>query len=44
MKSGSMARLGVAPSIGSVQDFAAFIADVSPRWADIVKASGTQID
>jgi tripartite-type tricarboxylate transporter receptor subunit TctC len=39
-----MARLGVAPSIGSVKDFAAFIADEAPRWADIVKVSGTQID
>ena len=40
----SMARLGVAPSIGSVADFAAFIADEAPRWAEIVKASGTQIE
>jgi tripartite-type tricarboxylate transporter receptor subunit TctC len=40
----SMARLGVAPSIGSVQDFASFIAGEAPRWADIVKVSGTQID
>ena len=40
----SMARLGIAPSLGSVQDFEAFIADEAPRWAEIVKASGTQID
>ena len=40
----SMARLGIAPSIGSVKDFEAFIADEAPRWAEIVKASGTQID
>jgi tripartite-type tricarboxylate transporter receptor subunit TctC len=40
----SMARLGIAPSIGSVKDFEAFIADETPRWAEIVKASGTQID
>ena len=39
-----MKRLGVAPSIGSVQDFAGFIADETPRWADIVKVSGTQIE
>jgi tripartite-type tricarboxylate transporter receptor subunit TctC len=39
-----MARLGVAPSIGSVKDFADFIAGEAPRWADIVKVSGTQID
>jgi tripartite-type tricarboxylate transporter receptor subunit TctC len=40
----SMARLGIAPSIGSVKDFEAFIADEAPRWAEIVKVSGTQID
>ena len=38
----SMPRLGVAPSIGSPKDFAAFIADEAPKWADIVKASGVQ--
>jgi tripartite-type tricarboxylate transporter receptor subunit TctC len=40
----AMARLGVAPSIGSVTDFARFIADEAPKWADIVKVSGAQID
>ena len=40
----SMTRLGVAPSIGSVQDFAAFIADEAPKWREIVKASGVQIN
>jgi tripartite-type tricarboxylate transporter receptor subunit TctC len=39
-----MARLGIAPSIGSVQDFAAFIADETPKWADIVNAAGVQIE
>jgi tripartite-type tricarboxylate transporter receptor subunit TctC len=39
-----MARLGVEPSPGSVRDFENFIADETPKWADIVKASGTQID
>ena len=39
-----MTRLGVAPSIGSVQDFAVFIADETPKWADIVKVAGVQID
>ena len=39
-----MARLGVAPSPGSVRDFESFIADETPKWADIVKASGTQIE
>jgi tripartite-type tricarboxylate transporter receptor subunit TctC len=40
----SMMRLGIAPSLGTVQDFEAFIADEAPRWAEIVKTSGTQID
>jgi tripartite-type tricarboxylate transporter receptor subunit TctC len=40
----SMERLGIAPSLGSVQDFEAFIADEAPRWAEIVKVSGTQIE
>ena len=40
----SMMRLGIAPSIGSVKDFAGFIADEAPRWADIVKVAGVQVD
>jgi tripartite-type tricarboxylate transporter receptor subunit TctC len=40
----AMERLGVAPSIGSPKDFAAFIADEAPKWERIVKASGVQIN
>ena len=40
----SMQRLGIAPSIGTVKDFADFIADETPRWAEIVRVSGTQIE
>jgi tripartite-type tricarboxylate transporter receptor subunit TctC len=40
----SMTRIGVAPSIGTPQDFAAFIADETPKWDAIVKASGVQIN
>jgi len=40
----SMTRLGVDGSPGSPQDFAAFIADEAPKWADIVKASGVKVD
>ena len=40
----SMHRLGIAPSIGSVKDFASFIAGETPRWADIVAASGVQVN
>ena len=43
MKEG-MARLGVAPSLGSAKDFANFIADEAPKWADIVKAAGVQVE
>jgi tripartite-type tricarboxylate transporter receptor subunit TctC len=40
----SMKRLGIAPSLGSVKDFAAFIADEAPKWDRIVKASGVQVN
>jgi len=40
----SMRRLGIAPSIGSVKDFASFIADEAPRWADIVAKSGVEVN
>jgi tripartite-type tricarboxylate transporter receptor subunit TctC len=40
----SMQRLGIAPSPGSPQDFAAFIADEAPKWANIVKESGVKVE
>jgi tripartite-type tricarboxylate transporter receptor subunit TctC len=40
----SMRRIGVAASIGSPQDFAAFLADEAPKWQDIVQSSGVQIN
>jgi tripartite-type tricarboxylate transporter receptor subunit TctC len=40
----SMRRLGIAPSIGSIKDFAAFIAEETPKWADIVAKSGVQVN
>ncbi len=43
MKDG-MTRLGISPSIGSVKDFADFIADEAPKWADIVRVAGVQIE
>jgi tripartite-type tricarboxylate transporter receptor subunit TctC len=39
----AMTKLGISPSIGSVKDFSDFIAAEAPRWADIVKVSGTQV-
>jgi tripartite-type tricarboxylate transporter receptor subunit TctC len=40
----SMAKLGFEAKIGSPREFAAFIAEELPRWADIVKSSGASID
>jgi tripartite-type tricarboxylate transporter receptor subunit TctC len=40
----AMKRLGVAPSIGTPADFAAFLADEAPKWQEIVQSSGVQIN
>jgi len=40
----SMRRLGIEPRIGTVKDFASFIADEAPKWADIVAKSGVQVN
>jgi tripartite-type tricarboxylate transporter receptor subunit TctC len=40
----SMDKLGIEATIGSPQDFAAFIADEAPKWARIVEASGVKVD
>jgi tripartite-type tricarboxylate transporter receptor subunit TctC len=40
----SMAKLGIEATIGSPQDFAAFIAAEAPKWARIVEASGVKVD
>jgi len=40
----SLAKLGFEPKIGQPQDFAALIADEVPKWAEIVKLSGANID
>jgi tripartite-type tricarboxylate transporter receptor subunit TctC len=39
----AMAKLGMAPKIGSPQDYAKFIAEETPRWNGIVKATGIKI-
>jgi tripartite-type tricarboxylate transporter receptor subunit TctC len=43
MKS-SLAKLGFEPEIRQPQDFAAFIGNEAPKWAEIVKLSGVTID
>jgi len=40
----SMHKLGVEATIGSPQDFAAFIADEAPKWARIVADSGVKVE
>ena len=40
----SMSELGFEPKIGTPQEFARFIADESPRWSAMVKASGAKVD
>ncbi len=38
----AMAKLGMETKIGSPQDYAAFIAEETPRWNAIVKATGVK--
>jgi tripartite-type tricarboxylate transporter receptor subunit TctC len=40
----NMAKLGIEATLGSPQDFAAFIANEAPKWARIVEASGVKIE
>jgi tripartite-type tricarboxylate transporter receptor subunit TctC len=40
----SMTRLGVEGRPGSPQEFAAFVLDEAPKWAEIVKASGVPVN
>lgn len=40
----AMERLGVDAIIGSPQEFAAFIAEEQPKWAQIVEASGVKVE
>ena len=40
----SMGKLGFDAKVGSPQDFANFIADETPRWRGIVKATGVKME
>ena len=40
----SLAKIGLEPTITSPQDFAAFIAAETQRWAAVVKAAGIKVD
>ena len=36
----SLARLGIDPSTGTREEFAAMIAEIGPKWAEIVRVTG----
>jgi tripartite-type tricarboxylate transporter receptor subunit TctC len=40
----TLAKLGANPGGGSPQDFAALIAEETPRWAAVVKTAGVRVD
>ena len=40
----NLARFSAIAKTGSPEDFAAFLADEMPRWAEIVKLSGAKVD
>ena len=38
-----LARLGIEPNPGSVKDFSDYIAEVTPRWKEIVRVTGIKV-
>ena len=40
----TLKRLGAEGEVGSPQDFAAFLAEETQKWAAIVKSSGVRLD
>ena len=38
-----LARLGIEPNSGSVKNFADYIAEVTPRWKEIVRITGIKV-
>ena len=40
----NLMKLSALTQPGSPQDFAAFIADQSPKWAELVRLSGASIE
>ena len=37
-------RLGAEIKVGSPSDFAAFIAEEGPKWAEVIKSSGMKLE
>ena len=48
LKSGEMretlTRLGAEVKAGTPADFAAFVADEAPKWAEVIKSSGMKLE
>jgi tripartite-type tricarboxylate transporter receptor subunit TctC len=48
LKSGEMRetlmRLGADVKAGTPADFAAFVADEAPKWAEVIKSSGMKLE
>jgi len=40
----SLIKLSAVPKIGTPQDFAAFLADQTPKWAALVKLTGAKVE
>jgi tripartite-type tricarboxylate transporter receptor subunit TctC len=40
----AMTKLGMDAKIGSPQDYARFVAEETPRWTEIVKATGIKVE
>jgi tripartite-type tricarboxylate transporter receptor subunit TctC len=38
-----LARLGIEPNSGSIQNFSDFIAEATPRWKEIVRVTGIRV-
>ena len=38
-----LVKLGIEPNPGSVKNFSDFIAEVTPRWKEIVRVTGIKV-
>ena len=40
----TLLRLGAEVKAGTPSDFAAFVADEAPKWAEVIKSSGMKLE
>jgi hypothetical protein len=40
----TLTRLGADVKAGTPGDFAAFVADEAPKWAEVIKSSGMKLE